>query len=102
VPGQIRDLVLTEQRLKRNRLLLTRSLPPPHAGCPRGAPGPLPVLNLCQADGYLPPGTGLVKAIKLARGSKNTEPRAVTTGSLLGDESLQDLMFIEHFPYYSC
>ena len=24
----------------------TRSLPPPHAGCPRGDPGPLPVLYL--------------------------------------------------------
>ena len=24
----------------------TRSLPPPHAGCPRGDPGPLPVLHL--------------------------------------------------------
>jgi hypothetical protein len=23
----------------------TRSLPPPHAGCPRGGPGPLPVLT---------------------------------------------------------
>jgi len=24
---------------------LTRSHPPPHAGCPRGDPGPLPVLT---------------------------------------------------------
>jgi len=28
---------------------VTRSLPPPHAGCPRGDPGPLPVLTRCQA-----------------------------------------------------
>src|SRR5947207_12226237 len=26
----------------------TRSLPPPHAGCPRGDPGPLPVLTSCR------------------------------------------------------
>ena len=25
--------------------VMTRSLPPPHAGCPHGDPGPLPVLN---------------------------------------------------------
>jgi hypothetical protein len=24
---------------------MIRSLPPPHAGCPRGDPGPLPVLT---------------------------------------------------------
>src|SRR6185436_10925744 len=28
----------------------TQSLPPPHAGCPRGDPGPLPVLYLSTHD----------------------------------------------------
>src|SRR2546423_9921550 len=27
------------------RMCFHRSLPPPHAGCPRGNPGPLPVLT---------------------------------------------------------
>jgi len=32
----------------------TRSLPPPHAGCPRGDPGSLPVLNLPDHSSPLP------------------------------------------------
>jgi hypothetical protein len=30
--------------------LMIRSHPPPHAGCPRGDPGPLPVLTLSPAS----------------------------------------------------
>src|SRR5207237_2510336 len=43
----------------RNCPNITRSLPPPHAGCPRGDPGPLPVLTSLSKVGTLTPLTRL-------------------------------------------
>ena len=39
----------------RDRRVVTRSHPPPHASCPRGDPGPLPVLTSFTEVGTLTP-----------------------------------------------
>jgi len=51
VPGAVATGSQLIQTIEIARMV-TRSHPPPHAGCPRGDPGPLPVLTSSSNQDY--------------------------------------------------